>query len=110
MMTYISVYENLKQKKLIEKTGILGFRKLYMKSRNVIPNHRIWNMYQINSRASCNIELVNMQILSANKLWRKPKVQSRMDNQETLAALCAQDTGCRQTNTNTKNTSQHKKL
>jgi hypothetical protein len=67
MMTYISVYENLKQKKLIEKTGILGFRKLYMKSMNVIPNHRIWNMYQINSRASCNIELVNMQILSANK-------------------------------------------
>jgi len=25
--TYISVYENLNQKKLIEKTGILGFRK-----------------------------------------------------------------------------------
>ena len=25
MMTYISVYENLRQKKLIEKTGILGF-------------------------------------------------------------------------------------
>jgi hypothetical protein len=38
--------------------------------------------------------------------WRKPKGQSRMDNQETLVILDTQDTGRKQT----KQKAKHRKL